>query len=178
MNHFPVQQSGFVACEEKRSSISDKRNAVVCPKPRRLGLNAAVNDPIRSLRWHISHQQDVCDSRSGSDLLNIILTKGGYGAEQTSAAQAASSPPFFCGSPPSRVSNPLVQDTRFGDERVAPVSPRAIPIPSGVVASSPSSTRKSEGCARVNFGNKPAVRIEGFDCLDRDRRNCSIPALA
>lgn len=53
MNHFPVQQSAFAACEEMRSSISDKRDAVVCPKPRRLGLNAVVNDPIRPLRWHI-----------------------------------------------------------------------------------------------------------------------------
>ncbi|KAI5677622.1 hypothetical protein M9H77_08572 [Catharanthus roseus] len=88
-----------------------------------------------------------------------------------------SSPPFFCGSPPSRVSNPLIQDARFGDERVTPVSPRAIPIPSGLGAS-PSSARMSGGCVRANFGNNPAVRIEGFDCLDRDRRNCSIPALA
>ncbi|KAI9174979.1 hypothetical protein LWI28_025603 [Acer negundo] len=34
-------------------------------------------------------------------------------------------------------------------------------------------------CVRPNFSKKPAVRIEGFDCLDRDWRNCSsIPALA
>lgn len=110
------------------------------------------------------------------------MVQGGYGAEQT-CAQVASSPPFFSGSPPSRVSNPLIQDARFGDEKVAPISPRAIPIPSGLTGS-PSSTssaaapRMSGGCVRANFGNNPAVRIEGFDCLDRDRRNCSIPALA
>lgn len=108
------------------------------------------------------------------------MDQGGYGAEQT-CAQVASSPPFFSGSPPSRVSNPLIQDARFGDEKVNPISPRAIPIPSGLTGS-PSSTssaaRMSGGCVRANFGNNPAVRIEGFDCLDRDRRNCSIPALA
>ncbi|KAJ8562997.1 hypothetical protein K7X08_031449 [Anisodus acutangulus] len=151
-------------------SYSDKKDGVVCPKPRRIS-------PMRPLRWHVSHQQDLCDSRAGADLLDIILTKGGGGVDQ-SAAQVALSPPFFCGSPPSRVSNPLIQDARFGDEKVTPVSPRAIPIPSGL-ASSPSSSARKGGCvSRANFGHNPAMRVEGFDCLDRDRRNCSIPALA
>ncbi|CAI9775149.1 unnamed protein product [Fraxinus pennsylvanica] len=165
----------------------DKKETLVCPKPRRVGLIPAtrpptttttLNDPpVRPLRWHFSHQQEVCDSKAGNELLDIIFAKGGYGVEQ-SVAQMASSPPFFSGSPPSRVSNPLIQDARFGDEKFTPVSPRAIPFPSEL-ALSPSSSRKSgSGSVRTNFGNNPAVRIEGFDCLDRDRCNCSIPALA
>ncbi|KAJ8564728.1 hypothetical protein K7X08_001188 [Anisodus acutangulus] len=173
MNHCATQRSNFAAREEMMrsySSISDKKDGVVCPKPRRFS-------PMRPLRWHVSHQQDLCDSRAGADLLDIILTKGGSGVDQ-SAVQVASSPPFFCGSPPSRVSNPLIQDSRFGDEKVTPVSPRAIPIPSGM-ASSPSSSARKGGCvSRANFGHNPAVRVEGFDCLDRGRRNSSIPALA
>lgn len=174
MNHCSIiQPSNFAACEEMRrsySSISDM-DAVVCPKPRRVS-------PIRPFRWHhVSHQQDLCDARAGAELLDIILPKGGGSVDQ-SAVQVASSPPFFCGSPPSRVSNPLIQDARFGDEKVTPISPRAIPIPSGL-ASSPSSSARKGGCvSRANFGHNPAVRVEGFDCLDRDRRNCSIPALA
>ncbi|XP_024026109.1 uncharacterized protein LOC21397777 [Morus notabilis] len=168
------RQSGFSVCEEIRSGSS-----VVCPKPRRLGLlNAAVHDhhPIRSLRWHLNHQSELCDSKAGTDLLDAILTKGGYGVEQSS--QVASSPPFFSGSPPSRVANPLIQDARFGDEKLTPFSSLApVPPPSGLSSPTSSSARKG-GCVRANFGNKPAVRIEGFDCLDRDRRNCSIPALA
>ncbi|CAI9756067.1 unnamed protein product [Fraxinus pennsylvanica] len=155
------------------------KEAVVCPKPRRVGLIQAATafngPPTGPLRWHSSHQLEACDAKAGNELLDIIFAKGGFGADQ-SVAQVASSPPFFSGSPPIRVSNPLIQDARFGDEKVTPVSPRAIPTPSGL-ASSPSSTRKV-GCVRANFGNSPAVRIEGFDCLDRDRRNCSIPALA
>ncbi|KAK2996881.1 hypothetical protein RJ639_013630 [Escallonia herrerae] len=183
MNHCAIQQNAFAACEEMRSSVSlsvsitDMRDTVVCPKPRRLGLvNSTINDPNRSLRWHMSHQQEICDSKAGAELLDIILTKGGYAVEQP-CTQVASSPPYFCGSPPSRVSNPLIQDALFGDEKISPVSPRSIPIPSGL-SSSPSSSARKGGCVRANFGNKPAVRIEGFDCLDRDRRNCSIPALA
>ena len=99
---------------------------------------------------------------------------------EQSCTQVASSPPFFCGSPPSRVANPLIQDARFGDEKIiTPLSPLSQIAPSlGLPSSSPSSSSRKGGCIRENFGNKPAVRVEGFDCLDRDRRNCSIPALA
>ncbi|KAL0296722.1 UNVERIFIED_CONTAM: hypothetical protein Scaly_0943800 [Sesamum calycinum] len=184
MNHYAIQQTSFAACEEMRGSAVacrsvEMKETVVCPKPRRLGLlHATLNDPsyVRPLRWHASsHHQEVFDAKAGNELLDIILSKGGSGTDQP-VTQLASSPPFFSGSPPSRVSNPLIQDARFGDEKCTPVSPRAIPIPSGR-ASSPSSARKG-GCVRANFGNNPAVRVEGFDCLDRDSRRCRIPALA
>ncbi|XP_051146236.1 uncharacterized protein LOC127261859 [Andrographis paniculata] len=166
MNQFAVKQSSV-----------ETKATVVCPKPRRLGLIHTNLESCygRPFRWHMSHLQEDCiDSKAGNELLDIILSKGNCGADQ-SAAQVASSPPFFSGSPPSRVSNPLIQDVHFGDEKITPVSPRALPTPSG---SSPTSSARKGGCVRANFGNNPAVRIEGFDCLDRDRRNCSIPALA
>ncbi|KAJ7954102.1 Translocase subunit seca [Quillaja saponaria] len=174
MNHCAIQQQNTVASLEEI-----RRDPVICPKPRRAGLfNTIVNDlPVRSLRWNLSYQMELCDSIAGSDPLDIILTKGGCGIEQ-SCTQVASSPPFFCGSPPSRVANPVIQDARFGDEKFTPLSPFSpIPITSDLSSSPSSSTRKG-GCVRGSFGNKPAVRVEGFDCLDRDRRNCSIPALA
>ncbi|KAM7276552.1 hypothetical protein ACFE04_018418 [Oxalis oulophora] len=171
--------------EDIRSSVTvnvtvDRRDSLVCPKPRRLGVFNAVNDhPSRSLRWQISHHADFSESKSGTDLLDMILTKGGYSSvEQQSCTQIASSPPpFFCGSPPSRVANPLIQDARFGEEKISPMSP--IQPPSGL-PSSPTSANNNRkgGCVRANFGNKPAVRVEGFDCLDRDRRNCTIPTFA
>ncbi|XP_022726537.1 uncharacterized protein LOC111282634 [Durio zibethinus] len=188
MKQCAIQQSAIGSSrEEMRSSKSvsvmftDRRETMVCPKPRRLGLlNTPFNDhPVRSLRWQLSHQADLCDSKAASDLLDLILTKGGCGVEQN-CTQVASSPPFFCGSPPSRVANPLIQDARFGDEKVITLLSQLSPIPppSGLSSSSPSSSSRKGGCVRANFGNKPAVRVEGFDCLDRDRRNCSIPALA
>ncbi|GAB4828841.1 hypothetical protein Ancab_018501 [Ancistrocladus abbreviatus] len=190
MNHCAIQQNGITSShEEIRNSVSsvtgsfsimsDRKDCVVCPKPRRIGfLNGTMNDPSRHLRLHLSHQAELADSKAGMELLDIILTKGGHGAER-STAQVASSPPFFCGSPPRRVSNPLIQDARFREEKFPPMSPLPSPIPAPPAgsASSPTSARKG-GCVRANFGNNPAVRIEGFDCLDRDRRNCSIPALA
>lgn len=99
--------------------------------------------------------------------------------EQLSPPVASSPPPFFCGSPPSRVANPLIQDARFGDENFSPLSPSSwVVVPALSSGLPPSPSSRKGGCVRSNFGNNPAVRIEGFDCLDRDRRNCSIPALA
>ncbi|KAJ0504768.1 hypothetical protein HanHA89_Chr12g0462961 [Helianthus annuus] len=177
MNHCGIQQN---------SNFSSFGNGdhVVCPKPRRINLfDTTMNEPVMNLRWQMCHQQESYDSRSGPELLDIIFAKsGGYGAPDQTCTQIASSPPFFCGSPPSRVSNPLIQDARFGDDKISPVSPQSIiPNPaSGMTSSSPSSSSSRKGgYIRHNYGNKPAVRIEGFDCLDRDnRRNCSIPALA
>ncbi|XP_073023880.1 uncharacterized protein [Primulina eburnea] len=171
MSPYSIHHNAFTAYEEMN------RSAVVCPKPRRLSpVGATHKEPssTRAFRCHVSYQPEICDAKAGNELLNIIRAKGDDYAGQ-SVTQIASSPPFFSGSPPSRVSNPLIQDSRFGHEKVIPISPLAIPLPSGL-APSPSSTRKG-GFIRANFIN-PAVRIEGFDCLDRDRRNRSIPALA
>ena len=159
------------------------RDSVICPKPRRHGfLNFAANDqPSRSFRWHLSCQVEPCDSdSSGSNPLDTILTKEVDCDMEQLCPPVDSSPPFFCGSPPSRVSNPLIQDARFGDDTFSPLSPSSwvvVPAPSGLPPS-PSSSARRGGCVRANFGNSPAVRVEGFDCLDRDSRNCSIPALA
>ncbi|XP_074295624.1 uncharacterized protein LOC141623416 [Silene latifolia] len=177
-----IQQNGVVTSASSRSnnSIYECRSSAVCPKPRRVGLNSSVTDPSRPLRWHLGHQAEVYDARAGSELLDIMLSKGGQGNERANT-QVASSPPFFSGSPPSRVSNPIIQDARFKVDKqlIPPFSPLPSPIPTTLgSASSPNTSVRKGGCVRPNFGNYPAVRVEGFDCLDRDRHNCSIPGLA
>ncbi|KAL8124132.1 hypothetical protein AgCh_011947 [Apium graveolens] len=82
--------------------------------------------------------------------------EGSYGAEKSNH-QMPSSPPFFMGSPPTRASNPVVQDAQFGIDKLGSFSPAS--------GASPSSQRKNGGCSRGKFGQKPAaVRIEGFNC--------------
>ncbi|ESQ28420.1 hypothetical protein EUTSA_v10019181mg [Eutrema salsugineum] len=190
MNHWAVQPNAFAAGGDLRSSVSvveRDQTVVVCPKPRRIGLrNPSVYEqhhPSRSLRCYFSHQVELSESKAETDILDIILTKDGYGSEQVHTTQVLDSPsPFLCGSPPSRVANPLTQDARFRDEISSSSSSSSsspmISAPLGLPPSSPSSSGRKVGCVRGNFGNSPAVRIEGFDCLDRDSRNCSIPALA
>lgn len=173
MNRCGYQQKNAVGGYEGMRRVVEP---VVCPKPRRFGLlNHSMDDPVRPLRRHINLHAEAGDSAAGAELLDIILTKGGYGGERF-AAPVASSPPFFCGSPPCRVSNPVIQDAQFGTEQFMPSAP-APPSPSSL------SARKAGGggggSVRMKIGHKPAaVRIEGFDCLGRDRRNCSISALA
>lgn len=145
--------------------------SVVCPKPRRLGL-LSIDNHIKPLRPPFNnYQSEIEDSGVGAELLDIILPKGSWYLER-SGGQVASSPPFFCGSPPSRASNPVIQDEQFGNGNGnGSYSPFSMAPPS------PSSSAR--GCVRMKFGHTPAaVRIEGFDCLSRDRRNCSISAVA
>ncbi|KAL5550586.1 hypothetical protein UlMin_000762 [Ulmus minor] len=176
MNHFSLQQNAFMGGDEMRVSslVSDPKDPVVCPKPRRVGTLS--NNAPRPLRLHISSQSELCDSKAGADLLDLILMKYN-GAEQSMTQLASSPPPFFCGSPLSRAANPLTQDARFKDEKVA--SFQAFPFPPPSSFTSPSSSTRKGGCVRMNFGLKPtAVRVEGFDCLNRDCQNSSIPAMA
>ncbi|RRT39187.1 hypothetical protein B296_00045841, partial [Ensete ventricosum] len=82
--------------------------------------------------------------------------------------QLATSPPFFCGSPPSRAANPVIHDARFGENH-----PPALFAPSPLTLSGPPMSPK-QGCAHAKFGLLPAaVRVEGFDSLNRDGRSCS-----
>ncbi|KAI3463855.1 hypothetical protein Pfo_020518 [Paulownia fortunei] len=160
MNKWAYQQKALVG-----GCVAD---GVVCPKPRRIGAPLHFHESMRppSRLLHINNQQaEACDAKAGTELLDIIRMKGSYGSERSNF-HVASSPPFFIGSPPSRASNPIVQDEQFGNDNGNPFSP---------MLEAPSSTRKSGGCVRVNFAPKPApVRIEGFNC----RGNCSISAVA
>ena len=151
MNHCNLQQNAFMSPDESiRFIVPPPLSSVVCPKPRRL-VTSHSSKPGAA---------DVCDSKADAELLDIIRRK-----EETFSA-VPSTPPFFLGSPPSRASNPLAQDARFGDEKLNPISPLLSPfLPSQSPSPSPSRV-KGGGCGgRVKFGLKPAaVRVEGFNC--------------
>jgi hypothetical protein len=84
--------------------------------------------------------------------------------------------PLFCGSPPRRASNPVVRDSLFGMDRPPTPVPAAYPAPRPSAAAPSMSPR---GCARARFGfQTPAVRVEGFDCLDGGRGGHGITAMA
>ncbi|KAJ1437919.1 hypothetical protein SESBI_03346 [Sesbania bispinosa] len=159
------EKNTLTSCEEMRME------SVVCPKPRRLGLlnHSPMINHIRPLRHPISYQSEIEDSGVGAELLDIILPKESCYPDRSGGHVVASSPPFFCGSPPSRASNPVIQDEQFGNGNFSPFT---------VASSSPASSA-ARGCVPMKFGHTPAaVRIEGFDCLSRDRRSCSISAVA
>ncbi|MCE3050073.1 hypothetical protein HAX54_046433, partial [Datura stramonium] len=177
MTRCAYQQKVLVGCVgvgEIRRGDSFVSNGIVCPKPRRIGLfNSSyvhADEPIRPSRYlQINNQQlEACDLKAGTELLDIILTKGSYDVESTSL-EMASSPPFLFGSPPTRASNPLIRDAQFGNDNFVPV--QAILEGAAAAASPPPSftlscaLKSGGGCVPVKFGHKPAaVRIEGFNC--------------
>lgn len=168
MNKFSYRQNALMSFGEISGS-----NGVVCPKPRRGGcelFNSAsvqANEPFitNPPLLQINREAKGCDFKAGTELLDMILTKGTYDVECFNF-QLDSSPPFFCGSPPSRASNPLIQDVHFGDKNftAAPIPP----IPESAAPPPPfsfSGRVTGGGCVRVKFGNNSApVRIEGFNC--------------
>ncbi|RWW25401.1 hypothetical protein GW17_00010250 [Ensete ventricosum] len=186
MNHWAMQQhNSFAACEEMRGpfAVADRKPPVFCPKPRRFSPLPAFADPVRPLRWHSMYISPLLL------VLNVKPLKQQSLSLSLSLFFPTSNPSFFflfCSvtkpisliSRPgrnslmyisqSRVANPVVHDARFGEDRPpAPFAP--LPLTQSGPPLSP-----SQGCAHAKFGLKPAaVRIEGFDCLDRDRRRCS-----
>ncbi|CAN8260637.1 unnamed protein product [Cochlearia groenlandica] len=170
MNNCNLEQTAFMSFDQSRRSVPF--DPIACPKPRRFSLlaNNALT-PFRLLSCQSEPEAAyVCDSKAGDDLLDIIRCK------EVTLSDVASTPPFFFGSPPSRATNPLAQDVRFGDEKLKPISPslsRFLPSPSQ--SQSPSRINGG-GCGRAKFGLEPAaVRVEGFNCLNQ---NSSIPAMA
>ncbi|KAF2563885.1 hypothetical protein F2Q70_00014375 [Brassica cretica] len=120
----------------------------------------------------VSNATDLCDSKAGAELLDIIRRKE---EDNGTIGQLLSSspPPYFPGSPP------LAQDARFRDEKLTPVSPNSSFLHPNSSSTSFPSPFSSRGCRRMKFGlAPPAVRVEGFDCLSRERQNSSIPAMA
>ncbi|KAH9602037.1 hypothetical protein KSS87_000075 [Heliosperma pusillum] len=185
MNRWEIQQKAMVGrCEEIRGPVmisvpvSGRNGQIVCPKPKRVGFlggNIAM-----SLRWQqISQQSEINDAKAGAELLDLIFTgKEGYSEDQSPAEIAT---PFFCGTPPSRASNPLVQDSQFGDDSLSPLSTLQSAYPSPSTSPSISPSPMKSGCVRMKFGLKtPTVRVEGFDfdCLSRDSQTSSVTAMA
>ncbi|KAL0920205.1 hypothetical protein M5K25_009325 [Dendrobium thyrsiflorum] len=104
---------------------------------------------------------DASDPKSANHLLDALFPK-----------LSDPAPLFLCGSPPTRSNNPMVHDARFGE---------AIPLaPTPIASAGIGSGSVKNVCTRIRYGIMPAaVRIEGFDCLDRERtRSRGIQAVA
>ncbi|XP_059299802.1 uncharacterized protein LOC132052330 [Lycium ferocissimum] len=177
MNMYAYQQKALVGCVGVGETDISVSNGVVCPKPRKVGFFNSVEEPIKpyQLLQFRNQEMEACDLKAGTELLDIILTKGKNYEVDKANFEVASSPPFFYGSPPSRAGNPLIQDAQFGNHSFVPI----LPVPERAVAPTtppPSSAIMSGGgCVRVKFGNNTApVRIEGFNC----RGSNSISAMA
>ncbi|KAJ7554706.1 hypothetical protein O6H91_05G005700 [Diphasiastrum complanatum] len=166
-----MQQLAAISTLENRAETNERRwfrsgyhvegsdEEVICPKPRRVAHVAyPIPDVLKVPRRSRSHSVTRADADAGFEILNIFFNKSGLGESPISGC----SPPYFCGSPPSRSSNPLVHDVEFVHQRFTP---------------SPSVLSQTNSCEASSRGGKPLVRVEGFTFSGADSR-CSVSAQA
>ncbi|KMZ72700.1 unknownprotein [Zostera marina] len=148
---------------------------VFCPMPRRVGQLNAASDWIRPHKLQLSVSADCSESSPASDIFDLALTKDWYdGLDQFSASLVSSSPPYFCGSPPARAANPIVHDARFVQDKYSNNDHSPL-TPTSPMSPTTSNTARKGGCSRPITAK---VRVEGFDCLNRDIGGHGIPAVA
>ncbi|XP_024395303.1 uncharacterized protein [Physcomitrium patens] len=132
---------------EKRRSrsgllVESGEEEVLCPRPRRpANASCPVYDSVKPSRRHKSKSSACPEGVVCFELLDIFVSKGGY----RDISGFSSSPPTFCGSPPSRAGNPLIHDAAFLHQR--PTSNLSMQMNS---------------CGPSSYSAKPTVRIEGF----------------
>ncbi|KAH9553303.1 hypothetical protein CY35_08G001100 [Sphagnum magellanicum] len=130
---------------------------VICPKPRRA---TSVSGPVTEF-MNPSRRRRSCttvrgEGDAGFEILDIFLSKGVY----NDASNFACSPPYFCGSPPSRSGNPLIHDIQFVHQRAQSVLSQQI-----------------LSCVPSSYKPNPVVRVEGFASSGSDTC-CRVSAFA
>eukprot|EP00249_Psilotum_nudum_P010352 c22489_g1_i1 orf=435-881(+) len=145
-------------CRRIRSGHHAEGCEVVCPKPQRVALRTCgTTEPFKSVCHRRSLLPVGGDYEAGHEIMDILVRKSADGE----ASNICCSPPYFCGSPPRRVGNPLVRDAHFAHPRVLPSSSSVQPKPLQV----------------SSFKSSPTIRIEGFNCSRQDTR-CGVLTLA
>lgn len=96
------------------------------------------------------------------DIVDLILSKNDPDVDTDSSSQVA----FFCGSPPARTNNPVINDPQFGKKTLS-FSPLG-------------SSFGKMAAGRVEVGSpscgasSPKVRIEGFACGNKEPPHCAV----
>ncbi|KAG9131266.1 hypothetical protein Leryth_006122 [Lithospermum erythrorhizon] len=131
-----------------------QQNGVVCTKPRRA-------------EGEINHHIEAYGVKAGNELVDLILSKDACGGKKPNF-HVALSPPFYNGSPPTRASNPVIQDEQFRTSKLN-MNPSMIePLASSA------SRLSGGGCVPVrNQTLTPERRIEGFN----SRNNCNVSTI-
>ncbi|KAH8955561.1 hypothetical protein BDL97_08G145500 [Sphagnum fallax] len=130
---------------------------VICPKPRRAtNISGPVTELMKPSRRCRSHSTMRGEGDAGFEILDIFLSKGGY----NDTSSFACSPPYFCGSPPSRSGNPLIHDVQFLHQRAQSVLSQQI-----------------SSCGPSSYKANPVVRVEGFASSGSDSC-CRVSAFA
>lgn len=74
---------------------------------------------------------------------------------------------FFCGSPPARTDNPVINDPQFGKK-----TPSFSPLFGGSSSGKMTAGRVEVGSPSSCGASSPKVRIEGFACGNKEPPHC------
>ncbi|CAK9233122.1 unnamed protein product [Sphagnum troendelagicum] len=130
---------------------------VICPKPRRAtSVSGPLTEFMNPSRRYRSRTTVQGEGDAGFEILDIFLSKGVY----NDTSNFACSPPYFCGSPPSRSGNPLIHDIHFVHQRAQSVLSQQI-----------------LSCVPSSYKANPVVRVEGFASSGPDTC-CRVSAFA
>ncbi|GAA0141229.1 hypothetical protein LIER_02421 [Lithospermum erythrorhizon] len=141
-----------------------QQNGVVCTKPRRAQGESFRASPLIQIN---NHHIEAYGVKAGNELVDLILSKDACGGKKPNF-HVALSPPFYNGSPPTRASNPVIQDEQFRTSKLN-MNPSMIePLASSA------SRLSGGGCVPVrNQTLTPERRIEGFNSLN----NCNVSTI-
>eukprot|EP00249_Psilotum_nudum_P010635 c22665_g1_i2 orf=361-861(+) len=147
---------------------------LICPKPRRLAFGGCSTTDILKPAPNLRSQGSVAsEGDAGGELLDILLYKQvGLGDSNS----LCSSLPHFCGSPPSRASNPLIRDVQFSQKRV-PSLPLVLPSNSSPGSPFGANLSLKKSSCSASYAANPSVRVEGFVSTTSDSHR-GVPALA
>ncbi|XP_047095700.1 uncharacterized protein LOC124708072 isoform X1 [Lolium rigidum] len=145
------------------ASQQQQRIEVICPQPRRLSRPPFLMEPVTRASAKPNGTLQVYRADSASDILDLILSKNDPDVDTDPGSQVT----FFCGSPPVRTNNPVVNDPQFGRN-----TPSFSPL-----GSSPFSKmlggRAEVGSPSCGASSSPKVRIEGFACGNKETQ-CAV----
>ncbi|KAJ0974616.1 hypothetical protein J5N97_016581 [Dioscorea zingiberensis] len=137
---------------------SANRAEILCPEPRRPKRIPFLLEGYGRISPKPKSILPVSRRESALDVLDTILNKEEYDENDLDSSNQVS---FFCGSPPSRTSNPVVNDAQFVKQTLS-----AVASPSEFHYDMKPRARSKRGSPTCgsSLDVNPKLRIEGFAC--------------
>ncbi|KAM0950320.1 hypothetical protein DsansV1_C04g0040161 [Dioscorea sansibarensis] len=171
MENFPLRYSAFGQVYPDLIVSSVTRGEILCPEPRRAKRIPFVSENYGRISPKPKSIVPVSRKESVLDLLDTILDKDEYNENDTDSSNQVS---FFCGSPPPRTTNPVVNDAQFVNQTWPVASPSGFHCD----MKPPARIKRGSPTCGSSQDTNPKLTIEGFACRSPDSHGVVPPAFA